>query len=89
MILLLDLLNLAVCLPFLSVNEADIGRNVNQLKKYDWFQNLLQNPQKRELIIYNKQVRESIGKLNTSKLDRTGYNEKSRRKINQVLLNAA
>lgn len=89
MILILELLSLASYLPFLKADEADIGRNINELKKYHWFQNLLQDPESQELIIYNQQVRDRIGQLKTSKIEKTKYNEKCRRKVNQVLLNAA
>lgn len=89
MILILELLNLVVYFPFLKPDEEDIGRNVNQLKKYDWFQNLLQNAEQRVLVIHNQKVRQTIGRLNTSKIERMAYNEKSRRKINRALQSAA
>jgi len=37
MIFILELLNIAVYLPFFKPNEGDISRNITTLKRYEWF----------------------------------------------------
>ncbi|GGB49239.1 hypothetical protein GCM10011409_28550 [Lentibacillus populi] len=83
--LIFDLLNLAVYVPFLKVNEEDIGRNLTHLKKHQWFQNYLNDEKYRELIIYNKNVRQTIGKFKT----KNSYNIRCEKKLHKVLLNVA
>ncbi|ERI10022.1 hypothetical protein, partial [Aneurinibacillus aneurinilyticus] len=69
-------LNLAIYIPFLKVDEEDIGRNLKHLNKYQWFQNYLNDEKYRELIIHNKDVRRVIGKFNSDKLEKDSYNMK-------------
>ncbi len=87
--IILDLLNLAVYIPFLRVDEEDIGRNIQQLKRHQWFQDYLNDEQYRKLIIYNKDVRQTIGKFKTSKLSRDAYNIKCQKRLSKVLLKVA
>ncbi|MGE6630753.1 hypothetical protein [Bacillus sp. NPDC077027] len=82
---ILDMLSLVMYMPFLQVDEEDISRNAKHLKKYVWFQNLLNNKHNRELIIHHKDVRQVIGKFNIEKLHKKHYNTKCERKLNKVL----
>ncbi|GED18085.1 hypothetical protein [Aneurinibacillus migulanus] len=84
--IILDLLNLAVYIPFLKVDEEDIGRNLKHLKKYQWFQSYLNDEKYRELIIYNKDVRQAIGKFKSNKLEKDSYNIKCQKRLHKVLL---
>lgn len=34
---LLDILNLSIYLPFFKPSEDEIIKNINELKKYEWF----------------------------------------------------
>ena len=83
--IILDLLNLAVYIPFLKVNEEDIGRNINYLKRHQWFQNYLNDKKYRELIIHSKDVRQVIGKFNSNKLKRKSYQKRCQGKLQKVL----
>ncbi|GGH89117.1 hypothetical protein JOD43_004478 [Pullulanibacillus pueri] len=86
----LEFLNLAVHIPLLKkVNESDIGRNLKTLKKYQWFQNYLNNEKYKELIKHNKDVRKTIGRFNNHKLNKSSYNIKCQKKIHKVLLNVS
>ena len=58
---ILDLLNLAVYLPFLKPDEEDISRNITTLKRYEWFKGYYQNEQYAQLIIHNNKVRKMLG----------------------------
>lgn len=84
--IILDLLNLAVYIPFLKVDEEDIGRNLKHLKKYQWFQNYLNDEKYRELIIHNKDVRQVIGKFKSDKLEKDSYNMKCQKRLHKMLL---
>lgn len=79
-------LNIGDFLPLLKINEEDIGRNLNHLKKLDWFQKYLNNETHRELIIHDKIVRKAIGKFNTSKLNRDSYQRKCQKRLQKVLV---
>lgn len=83
--ILLDLFNLAVYLPFLKVDEEDIGRNIKHLKQHQWFQNYLSDEKFRELIVHHKDVRQCIGKFNSKKLKKQSYQKKYRKKLHKVL----
>src|SRR5690625_7369662 len=78
--------NIGDFLPFLKVNEEDIGRNLNHLKKHQWFQKHLNNEADRELIIHDKGVREAIGKLNSNKLSRDSYQRKCQKRLHKILV---
>ncbi|MBB4823243.1 hypothetical protein HNO89_000461 [Sporosarcina luteola] len=87
--IILDLLNFAAYIPFLRVDEQEIGRNIQQLKRHQWFQDFLNDEQYRKLIIHNKDVRQTIGKFKTSKLSKDAYNSKCQKKLSKVLLKVA
>src|SRR5690625_1111096 len=78
--------NIGDFLPFLEANEEDIGRNLNHLKKYQWFQKHLNNEADRELIIHDKTVRKAIGKFNSSKLYRNSYQRKCQKRLHKILV---
>ncbi|PRR91843.1 MULTISPECIES: hypothetical protein [unclassified Bacillus (in: firmicutes)] len=80
-----DIFSLAVYLPFLQVDEEDISRNAAHLKKYSWFQELLNDRAYRHLIIYHPNVRQVIGRCNTDKLHKKRYNLKYERKVLKAL----
>ncbi|MEZ2717817.1 hypothetical protein C2I17_07045 [Niallia circulans] len=84
--ILLDLLNLAVYIPFLKVDEEDVCRNVKHLKKHQWFQNYLNVEEYRGLIIHDKDVRQCIGKFKSSKLHNHSYQNKCQEKLYKALL---
>ncbi|MDL4839337.1 hypothetical protein [Aquibacillus rhizosphaerae] len=84
--IILDLLSIFVNSPFRKVNESDIGRNIKELKKHQWFRNYLNEEKHRELIIHNKDVRQVIGKFKSEKLDRDYYQEKCQKKLKKVSL---
>lgn len=84
--IILDLLGLFVSSPFRKVNESDIGRNIKILKKYQWFQNYLNDERHRELIIHNKDFRQVIGKFKSNKLDRSTYQDKCQEKLRKIAL---
>ncbi|MED4732419.1 hypothetical protein P9597_30930 [Aneurinibacillus migulanus] len=79
-------LNLAIDIPFLKVDEEDIGRNLKHLNKYQWFQNYLNDEKYRELIIHNKDVRQVIGKFKSDKLEKDSYNMKCQKRLHKMLL---
>lgn len=84
--ILLDLLTLAVYIPFLQVDEEEIGRNVKRLKKYQWFQTYLNDEKYRELIIHNKEVRQAIGQFHSNRIDKDSYNSRCQKRLHKVLL---
>ena len=78
--------NIGGYLPFLKVDEEDIGRNIKHLKRQQWFQNYLKDEKFREEIIHNKDVRQVIGKFKTNKLDKVTYQAKCEKKTTQNLI---
>lgn len=78
--------NIGDFLPFLEANEEDIGRNLNHLKKYHWFQNYLNDEAYRELIIHDKSVRKAIGKFKSNKLSRDSYQRKYQKRLHKILV---
>lgn len=79
--------NIGDFLPLLKVNEEDIGRNLNHLKKHHWFQNYLKDNTYRKLIIHDKVVRKAIGKFNSNKLSKDSYQRKCQKRLQKVLTN--
>ncbi|AIF44205.1 hypothetical protein [Virgibacillus sp. SK37] len=69
---------------FKKVTEEEIEKNIQELKKKQWFQDLLKEGEIRNLIIHNAEVRKKIGKIKTHKLDHPFYEEKIRRKLERV-----
>lgn len=84
----IETLNIAAYLPFLAVDEEDISKNMRQLKKYHWFQILLNNDKYREQIIHNHKVRQTIGRMNTQKLYKKTYNAKCQNRLHSMLQTA-
>lgn len=66
-------------------DEEDIGRNITELKKYQWFQNLLNNEEYKKIIVQDNYVRKTIGKLNTKKLKNKKSNSSYQKKIENML----
>ncbi|MFS0655094.1 hypothetical protein [Bacillus sp. 179-C3.3 HS] len=86
--IILDVFLLAMYIPFLQVDEDDISRNINRLKKDSWFQELLHDQKCKELIVYNSDVRNVIGKFKTDRLHNMRYNIRCERKLHQALFRA-
>ncbi|HLS07073.1 MAG TPA: hypothetical protein VK079_03890 [Bacillota bacterium] len=88
-ILLLGLiifLNLGLFIPSLTqVDEDDIRKNLQQLKKYTWFQNLLNNEAYKQLIVHDRDTRKFIGKLNLHKLAKKPFQIKYQQKLEDLL----
>lgn len=84
--LLIDFLNLFVFLPFIKVNEEDIGKNMRSLNKQSWFQQLLTNDKFRNLIVYDREIREFIGKCKANKLNKDKYTAMFHRKLHKLLV---
>lgn len=83
---LIIFLNLGLYLPSLfAVDEEDIGRNTNRLKKYKWFQELLSDKEYKQLINHDKDVRKVIGKFNDKKIDKRFFQNRYRKKLQNVL----
>ncbi|WP_085994284.1 hypothetical protein [Oceanobacillus senegalensis] len=86
---LLDLLGSIGTLVISSmkdVTEEEIEKNIEFLKKYQWFQDYLDNEEYKHLIHENNNVRNTIGKLDTYKMVKNSYQQKWRRKIFKSLL---
>lgn len=84
MSLFLDLLNLAVYLPFLKPDEEDISRNLNELKKHQWFKDYYQDERYLNLIIHDSKVRKVIGRFNTNKIKNPSYPMYCQNKLNHL-----
>ncbi|AUJ23380.1 MULTISPECIES: hypothetical protein [Virgibacillus] len=67
------------------VEEKDIEKNIRYLKQQQWFQNYLKHPEIYKVIVYDRDVREWIGKLKYKKLNHPSYVEKVRKKIGKLL----
>ncbi|MBB5147288.1 hypothetical protein HNQ35_002506 [Cerasibacillus quisquiliarum] len=67
-------------------DEEDMSKNIRMLKKYGWFQELLQDGRARELIIHDWQVRQVIGKMNHKKFDRPFYQYRYEQKLRKILI---
>lgn len=82
---LIVFLNIGLYLPFLKGDEEDICSNINRLKKYKWFQDLLNNKNYKELIVYDKDVRKVIGKFSGNKIDSKFFQNIYRKKLHNTL----
>jgi uncharacterized protein YktA (UPF0223 family) len=78
-------LNFGLFLPSLAVNEEDIGRNTNLLKKYKWFQELLNDKAYRKLIVHDNDVRKIIGKFNDKKIDKKCFQNRYQKRLQSIL----
>lgn len=72
-----------------DVTEEDIGKNIEVLKKYEWFQKYLKNDTFKKLIIYDRDVRDVIGEFNSHKIIKDSYHYKCEKRLRKVLLNKA
>ncbi|MCZ2258143.1 hypothetical protein [Sporosarcina sp. G11-34] len=68
-----------------DVTEGEINKNIEFLKKYEWFQAYIDNVQRNKLIKENDQVRHVIGKINIEKMWRNSYQNKYRKKLEVML----
>ncbi|SFJ73451.1 MULTISPECIES: hypothetical protein [unclassified Bacillus (in: firmicutes)] len=84
---LLDTLNLFIYLPFFKPSEEDIVRNINELKKYEWFKNLYKDEKNAYLIIHDLKVRQTIGRFNIKKMSKDSYQKYYQKKLNNILKN--
>ena len=76
-----------IALSFMrEVTEEEIDRNINYLKRYEWFDNYFNNDTYKELIDKNREVRYAIGKCNIAKMDKNKYNHLVEKRIKKVLL---
>ncbi|WP_208586149.1 hypothetical protein [Gracilibacillus suaedae] len=73
----LNLLSIITFSPLITeVTEMEIEKNIRELKKYQWFNNLLEDEQYSNLIIHDKDVRETIGRFNYKKIHSEAYQKK-------------
>lgn len=76
-----------IALSFMKeVTEEEIEKNINYLKRYEWFGNYLNNDTYKELINNNTEVRYAIGKCNIGKMNEIKYNLLVEKTIKKVLL---
>ena len=76
-----------IALSFMKeVTEEEIEKNINYLKRYEWFDNYLNNDTYKELINKNTEVRYAIGKCNIAKMNKNKYNLLVEKRIKKVLL---
>ena len=69
-----------------EVTEEAMEKNINDLKRYEWFDNYLNNDTYKELINKNTEVRYAIGKCNIAKMNKNKYNLLVEKRIKKVLL---
>ena len=86
MVLLLDVFNLMLLSSLTGTyEEDDIQHNIEQLRKTEWFQQYLKQQPYRDLLIYDKDVRKVIGKLNGKKLAKNPQRQAYQRIITRAL----
>lgn len=84
--ILFEVLGIIIDFQFYKqVTQEDINRNINKLKQYEWFQDLLRNEDYYELIVSNVNVRNCSGKFKTKKLDNDWYIARCEQKLIRVL----
>lgn len=54
------------------------------LEKRQWFKNLMNNEEYRELIIQDNDVRKTIGNFNSDRLDKKFFKSKYQRKLQNI-----
>lgn len=81
-----DFFNLLIFLPFVKVDEDDIGNSLRVLKKESWFQQFLTNDKFRNLIVYDRDIRNFIGKCKTNNLNKDRYANAFRRRLHKLLV---
>ncbi|MGE7624380.1 hypothetical protein ACQKMD_15405 [Viridibacillus sp. NPDC096237] len=85
MSIILDVLNLVIYLPFFRPDEEDISKNIEVIKKQNWYMSLLEDAELKRLIVHDKDVRQIIGRFNNEKLSRKSYQIKCQHKIEEAL----
>ena len=70
-----------------EVTEMEIEKNIRELKRYQWFNNLLVDERYRSQIIHDKDVRETIGKFNVENLDSASYQKKLQKMLRKKVIN--
>jgi len=82
----LIIVNWFAIVPLISkIDEEDIEKNIKQLKKHQWFQNLLSNEEYRYLIIHDNYVRKTIGKFNSDTFDKSFFKTRYQTKLQNIL----
>lgn len=83
---LIVFLNVGLYVPsLLAVDEENIGRNINRLKKYKWFQELVGDKEYKQLMIHDKDVRKVIGKFDDKKMNKRFFQNRYRKKLVEVV----
>lgn len=86
MIILLDVFSILMLSSISgSYSEDDTQHNIEHLKKTDWFQKYLKQQPYRDLLIFDKDVRKVIGRLNNKKLAKNPQREAYQRIVTKVL----
>lgn len=85
MSIILDALNLVIYLPFFKPDEEDISKNIEALKKQNWYLSLLEDAELKRLIVHDKDVRQIIGRFNYEKLSQKCYQIKCQHTIEEAL----
>ncbi|WP_163580552.1 hypothetical protein [Gracilibacillus saliphilus] len=84
----LNMLSIITFSPLITeVTEMEIEKNIRELKKYQWFNNLLVDERYRSQIIHDKDVRETIGKFNVENLDSASYQKKLQKMLRKKVIN--
>ncbi|GAA5417340.1 hypothetical protein Pryu01_02403 [Paraliobacillus ryukyuensis] len=68
-----------------KVNEQAIAKNIKVLKRYPWFEDLLKEQRNRDKIIFNKKIRNIIGRCKTNKLNNDRYQVKFQYRLLRAL----
>lgn len=85
-IVLVSAINLFAIVPLLTrTTEEDIVKNINKLKKHQWFQNILSNKEYREIIINDAKVRRAIGRMNSNRIDMKFFRHRYYKKLQTAL----
>ncbi|ADH97776.1 hypothetical protein Bsel_0231 [[Bacillus] selenitireducens MLS10] len=64
-----DLISMLSFSPFITnITEEDIRRNLKLLKQHTWFLHYLEDDSYRQLIISDRDVRQTIGSLNPKRI---------------------
>ena len=88
MTIILDILNLITYIPhYLNPDQSQISTNIEKLKKLRWYQQLYEVEKFKNLIIGDEDVRKTIGRFNSKKLNQKNYQFKAQRKLERVLGN--
>ncbi|KAA0547148.1 hypothetical protein FZW96_14345 [Bacillus sp. BGMRC 2118] len=69
-----------------DVNEEEIEKNIQYLKRFDWFESYLKDDDFNHLINHNTNVRYVIGTCNLTKVKKSRYINIYRKRIHKELL---